>query len=112
MIEQIVSDGQYPILPAVISAKFHNALTRTIVEIARRVGQPRVVLTGGCFQNVYLLEHTVQQLRAAGFVPYWHQRVPPNDGGLSLGQIYAGRTAMSDRMREPMTVTNKVQTCV
>jgi hydrogenase maturation protein HypF len=47
------------------------------------------VLTGGCFQNRRLLELAVHALRDAGFRPYWHQRVPPNDGGISLGQIAA-----------------------
>ena len=52
-------------------------------------GKRRVVLSGGCFQNRYLTERTVQRLQAAGFRPYWHQRVPPNDGGIALGQIVA-----------------------
>jgi hydrogenase maturation protein HypF len=60
-----------------------------IVEVAIRVGEPRVVLTGGCFQNRRLLERAVHGLGSAGFRPYWHQRVPPNDGGISLGQIVA-----------------------
>jgi hydrogenase maturation protein HypF len=46
----------------------------------------KVVLTGGCFQNRYLTEHAVRALRAAGFRPVWHRRVPPNDGGIALGQ--------------------------
>jgi hydrogenase maturation factor HypF (carbamoyltransferase family) len=50
---------------------------------------PRVVLTGGCFQNRILLEGAVGRLNAEGFRPYWHQRVPPNDGGIALGQIAA-----------------------
>jgi hydrogenase maturation protein HypF len=75
--------------PAVISAKFHNALVEGMVSVAQRIGQERVVLSGGCFQNRYLTERAVHQLREAGFRPYWHQRVPPNDGGISLGQIVA-----------------------
>jgi len=69
-----------------ISARFHNTLAQCIVEVARRVGEERVVLTGGCFQNRYLTEKSVERLRAAGFRPYWHQRIPPNDGGIALGQ--------------------------
>jgi hydrogenase maturation protein HypF len=38
-------------------------------------------------------------LRSSGFQPYWHQRVPPNDGGISLGQIYAARAMNSGRHR-------------
>jgi len=52
-----------------------------------------VVLSGGCFQNRYLTERTVARLRAENFSPYWHQRVPPNDGGIALGQVVAARRA-------------------
>jgi len=71
----------------VISAKFHNGLAGAIVQVARHFGLNRVVLSGGCFQNRYLTERTVAGLRAAQFQPYWHQRVPANDGGIALGQI-------------------------
>jgi hydrogenase maturation protein HypF len=72
-----------------IAAKFHNTLVEIIVAVAKKSHQHRVVLSGGCFQNKYLTEHTVNRLREEGFRPYWHQRVPPNDGGIALGQIYA-----------------------
>src|SRR5581483_10691895 len=73
----------------IMAAKFHNTLAEVVVNIARRAGQPAVVLTGGCFQNKYLTERTVCRLQSAGFRPYWHQRVPPNDGGIALGQVMA-----------------------
>jgi hydrogenase maturation protein HypF len=60
-----------------------------IVAVAEVVGWPRVALSGGCFQNRLLLERTIARLRAAGFSPCWHQRVPTNDGGIALGQIAA-----------------------
>jgi len=50
-----------------ISAKFHNALADVIVEVARMIAQPRIVLTGGCFQNRYLLERSVLRLSQVGF---------------------------------------------
>ncbi len=74
-----------------LAARFHNALAEMIVTVARRVNEPRVVLTGGCFQNRYLLERVVQRLRDEEFHPYWHQRVPPNDGGIALGQVAIAR---------------------
>ena len=40
-------------------------------------------------QNAYLTETTVTALETAGFAPYWHQRITPNDGGVALGQIGA-----------------------
>jgi hydrogenase maturation protein HypF len=51
------------------------------------VGEPKVALTGGCFQNRLLTERASQRLREAGFDVLLHRQVPPNDGGISLGQI-------------------------
>jgi hydrogenase maturation protein HypF len=78
----------------VIAARFHRGLARAIVAMAeklagheseRRFGT--VALSGGCFQNRVLFEQTVTRLRAAGFVVLTHAAVPPNDGGLALGQV-------------------------
>jgi hydrogenase maturation protein HypF len=69
-----------------MAAKFHNTLVEIMIEVAQRAGEPRVVLTGGCFQNRTLCERAVTRLRAEGFRCYWHQRIPPNDGGIALGQ--------------------------
>ena len=66
---------------------FHNTLAEMIVRVAERVALPRVILTGGCFQNAYLTERTAGRLQQAGFDVYHHQQVPPNDGGLAVGQI-------------------------
>jgi hydrogenase maturation protein HypF len=77
-----------------VSAKFHNGLVEATVAVAKKIGTPRIVLSGGCFQNRYLTERIVERLREENFRPYWHQRIPPNDGGISLGQcVAAGRTA-------------------
>ena len=89
MIELILSDVKRGVSIGIISAKFHNALVGAIVAVAKRAGQNRVVLSGGCFQNRYLTERAVRRLQAEGFHPYWHQRVPPNDGGIALGQVIA-----------------------
>ncbi|MFH1679880.1 MAG: carbamoyltransferase HypF, partial [Candidatus Eisenbacteria bacterium] len=72
-----------------IAARFHNALASSIAAVAGEVGEKRVLLTGGCWQNDYLLKRTVGVLRAGGFHPYWHQRIPPNDGGIAVGQAAA-----------------------
>jgi hydrogenase maturation protein HypF len=66
---------------------FHLALATTVVAVAQGAGARQVALTGGCFQNRLLLELCVESLREAGITPLWHQRVPPNDGGLALGQL-------------------------
>lgn len=69
-----------------IAARFHVGLAEGVVRVAQAAGLPRVVLTGGCFQNRLLLSLVRQQLEEAGFAVYSHALVPPNDGGLSLGQ--------------------------
>jgi hydrogenase maturation protein HypF len=74
----------------VIAAKFHNAVASLILEVARRIRSERqlhrVALSGGVFQNRLLLNRAVRLLEAAGFEVFTHSRVPPNDGGVSLGQ--------------------------
>ncbi len=78
----------------IVAAKFHNTLAEMVVEMARKSRQSAIVLTGGCFQNKYLTERTVRRLQEEGFRPYWHQRVPPNDGGIALGQVMAATRAV------------------
>ena len=94
-VSAVIRDLRNGLPHGVIAARFHNALVEAIVEIARRLGESRVVLTGGCFQNRYLTERAVRRLSETGFRPYWHQRVPPNDGGISLGQVIAVARASS-----------------
>jgi hydrogenase maturation protein HypF len=94
MIEAILVDVQQGVNVGIISVKFHNALVEGIVGVAKHAGQNRVVLSGGCFQNRYLTERAVRRLQAEGFRPYWHQRVPPNDGGIALGQVVAAQRQM------------------
>jgi hydrogenase maturation protein HypF len=94
MIAEIAADLHRGVGVGLISARFHNALAEVVVAVAKRVGEARVALSGGCFQNRYLTEQSVRRLRAEGFQPYWHQRVPPNDGGISLGQAVAALRAV------------------
>jgi hydrogenase maturation protein HypF len=71
---------------ASFAAHFHSALARCIADVATRVGIETVVLSGGCFQNVRLLDLTNRTLQAARFNVLCHRDLPPNDGGLSAGQ--------------------------
>jgi hydrogenase maturation protein HypF len=89
MIRAVLRDIAAGLSQSMIAAVFHNTLVEMIVETAKRVGEKRVVLSGGCFQNRYLTEGVIARLQAEDFRPYWHQRVPPNDGGIALGQVYA-----------------------
>ena len=90
-IEELLEDVKAAAEPSLISARFHNGLVNSVTQVARRVGCDKVVLSGGCFQNRYLAERVIEALRTEGFRPYWHQRLPPNDGGICVGQIVAQR---------------------
>ncbi len=111
MVLGILGDRKHHVPAGAIAAKFHNTLAAVILEVARKVGEHRVVLTGGCFQNKYLTERAVQLLGADGFAVYWHQRVPPNDGGIALGQIYAAlRSERRENEQTDRTPEEQVQT--
>jgi hydrogenase maturation protein HypF len=81
-----------------IAARFHNGLARAVIQavtvLRDRTGLKTVALSGGVFQNTILLERVVTGLERAGFRVLVHSRVPPNDGGISLGQavVAAART--------------------
>lgn len=87
MIREILHDLQQNVSRQEIAAAFHNTLAEGIVTACRNSGERRIALSGGCFQNKYFTERTVRRLREEGMLPYWHQRVPTNDGGIALGQI-------------------------
>ena len=90
VIRTVANDflGRIPI--PLISARFHRTMGQVVVDacvrIRESVGLNRVCLSGGTFQNLRLLDHSVTGLRERGFEVFVHHRVPPNDGGLSLGQ--------------------------
>jgi hydrogenase maturation protein HypF len=73
-----------------MAAKFHNTLVSVITEVCLRLRKAeslnQVCLSGGTFQNMYLLERVVPRLRQCGFEVFINSKVPPNDGGISLGQ--------------------------
>ncbi|MED7923599.1 carbamoyltransferase HypF [Nonomuraea sp. LP-02] len=85
----------------VIAGRFHNgvadAVARACTALRDVTGLTAVALSGGVFQNVLLTGRTVRRLRAAGFRVLTHRRVPPGDGGLSLGQAVVA--AARDRAR-------------
>jgi hydrogenase maturation protein HypF len=95
MLLAILDDLSRGVTVNLISAKFHNTLIDAIVKIVQKIEVKKIVLTGGCFQNKYLTEKAIDQLRAAGFCPYWHKFVPPNDGGIALGQAIAASREIS-----------------
>lgn len=95
LVAAVVADVAAGVGAAVIAARFHAAVARVVGAVCRRVSRagdtPVVGLTGGVFQNAVLTEATVAVLRHAGFEAALHRCVPPNDGGLALGQAVLAR---------------------
>jgi hydrogenase maturation protein HypF len=89
-LEQLLEEIQLSPVE-LIAAKFHNTLAEIILAIAQRAGQQTVVLSGGCFQNARLTANAAERLKRSGFAVYCHENIPPNDGGLALGQLYAAK---------------------
>ncbi len=89
--------GRVPI--PVVSARFHAGLTDGLTQLAeaarRRHGLDLIVLSGGCFMNVLLLERLTRRLKASGFRVINHRDAPANDGGICLGQALAARLALA-----------------
>lgn len=90
LVRRAVEDLLGGASPSEVSTKFHLGVAHLIVSIARRARDERhlgrVVLSGGVFQNMFLLEKTCQMLLDDSFEVLTHHRVPTNDGGISLGQ--------------------------
>ena len=86
LVEAVRRDAEGGESQASIAARFHNALAEWIATAAERRGVRQVALSGGVFQNGYLVERAVALLESRGFAVYTHQRVPANDGGIALGQ--------------------------
>jgi hydrogenase maturation protein HypF len=98
LVRCVVDDLLSGVDPGRIAARFHHGLAGAVVRSTESVrdskGLATVALSGGVFQNVFLLERVVRGLEQAGLRVLVHSRVPPNDGGISLGQavVAAART--------------------
>lgn len=93
LIRQVAEDAVRGVPAAVISEKFHRTVALIVAEACvlakERTGIERAALSGGVFQNMNLLRKTIQLLKERGVGVLIHGKVPPNDGGLSLGQAVA-----------------------
>jgi hydrogenase maturation protein HypF len=90
LIKHVVEDLLDGVPPPEISAKFHLGVANLIATLARHIRTERrlnrVVLSGGVFQNMFLLENVCRMLKDDSFEVLTHSRVPSNDGGISFGQ--------------------------
>jgi hydrogenase maturation protein HypF len=91
MFRAIVSDMQQGVPASQIAGCFHRSIAELLATVCsgtrEQTGLNVVALSGGVFQNRLLLEQLVKRLEGMAFQVYVNRRVPPNDGGISLGQI-------------------------
>jgi hydrogenase maturation protein HypF len=103
LLQGVVADLLGGVDVGVISARFHNTIAAIVAEVCRagrqRTGVGRVALSGGCFQNVYLLGRTMDALERDGFEVLIHHLVPANDGGVALGQAVIANASLSGKER-------------
>jgi hydrogenase maturation protein HypF len=88
----LLEDISRSVPPDIIAARFHNTvewvISTMVLQLRDRHGIVDVALSGGTFQNLYLLNRTARRLSSEGMQVYVNQKVPCNDGGISLGQAY------------------------
>jgi len=97
IIKGIIEDKLKDVSNGIISYKFHKTLVNIFLEISEKLRRKRninkVALSGGCFQNMFLLKNLKYSLIERDFEVFHHTKVPTNDGGISLGQaVIAGMT--------------------
>jgi hydrogenase maturation protein HypF len=99
LIRAVEEDAAKGVGAAVIARRFHSTVVELIAEVCGRVraatGLTAVALTGGVFLNALLTAETCARLGGGGFRVYRHRRVPPGDGGLSLGQLAVAAARLS-----------------
>jgi hydrogenase maturation protein HypF len=100
-IERIAAEVRQGSPPPAIAARFHNTVAEAVVEVCRRLRAAdklnRVCLSGGTFQNMKLLARTLEGLRRLEFQVFIHAQVPPNDGGIALGQAMIAAAILEGR---------------
>lgn len=96
LIWEVAQDILSGSAPQRVAARFHNSMAQVVLAVtermARQTGITSVGLTGGCFQNRLLTERTARLLEEKGFRVLLHESVPPNDGGIALGQALVARS--------------------
>lgn len=99
LIREVVNDKIQNVPNEQIAARFHVTLAEILVSLAinarKEAGISQVGLSGGVFQNFTLFNYLNERLRGEGFHVLTHSKVPPNDGGISLGQIAVANAKLS-----------------
>lgn len=99
ILRAIIGEMRAGIAPGVIAARFHASVADALVAVCLRLREAGhgdvVALSGGVMQNTFLTSMTVARLRAHSFTVLTHRAVPPNDGGLALGQAVVGMRALA-----------------
>jgi hydrogenase maturation protein HypF len=95
VLAAVVADTRAGVTAGVVGARLHHAVADLVVRLATTVvtDAPTVALSGGVFQNALLLRLTLRGLRDKGFDVITHRFVPPNDGGIALGQLLVGNSS-------------------
>ena len=92
LLSAVITDVRDGVPAGVIGARFHHAVADLVVDVATAAETPTVALSGGVFQNAMLLHLAGEGLRTKGFEVLTHRHVPPNDGGIALGQLLVGNS--------------------
>ncbi len=99
LIAAVADDVRAGVEPAAIARRFHSTVVEIIISVCTRIRAvtrlDAVALSGGVFMNALVLEEAAARLAREGFQVLRHRRVPPNDGGLSLGQLAVAAARMS-----------------
>jgi hydrogenase maturation protein HypF len=102
-ILRIIEDFVHGVDKGIIASNFHNTVATAILRVVQKLSSlymiDDIALSGGVFQNIYLLERTIDRLRSIGMEVHINEKVPANDAGISLGQAYI--------IRERIKATNK-----
>jgi len=101
LLRQICGDIEFGVAPSIVAVRFHRAVAKLVVDVCAAVREEtnitQVGLTGGVFQNALLLTLSQKRLIAADFEVLTHSIVPPNDGGIALGQAFVTRNRLAGK---------------
>ncbi|MFA9399243.1 MAG: carbamoyltransferase HypF [Clostridiaceae bacterium] len=101
-IKDLILDKLNNISKDIMATKFHNTIINITIDVAKRLRElyeiNEIALSGGVFQNAYLLENLIHEFQALDFIVYTQSEIPSNDGGLSLGQLVAANEIIKNSM--------------